>query len=83
MTLNVPESKCRLHIAMACWPDVTAETATFLRSLHWRIRRSVEMVHGEEYTHDQVAAHLRVSRETVASDLSRAYTAYEAMFPTN
>ncbi len=77
MTLQVREGKCRLHVALACWPDVDQQTARFLRGLHWRVRRCVEMTHGEEMTQDQIAAHLRVSRETVSSDLARAYTAYE------
>ena len=77
MTLNVPEAKCRLHVAMRFWPDVDAQTAAFLRSLHWRIRRAVELVHGEGCTADQAAAQLRVSSRTVYDDLARAYQAYE------
>ena len=77
MTLNVPESKCRLHVAMRYWPDVDEPTARFLRSLHWRIRRAVELTHGEELSSEQVAAKLRVSRQTVSTDLSRAYAEYE------
>jgi len=77
MTLQVRVGKCRLRVALACWPDVDQQTARFLRSLHWRVRRCVEMTHGEEMTLDQVAAHLRISRFTVSSDLARAYSAYE------
>ena len=77
MTLNVPEAKCRLHVAMRFWPDVDEPTRQFLRSLHWRIRRAVELVHGEECTADQAAAQLRVSSRTVYEDLSRAYRMYE------
>ena len=77
MTLNVPESKCRLHVAMRFWPDVDDNTARFLRSLHWRIRRAVELTHGEECSAEQVAARLRVSRQTVSVDLARAYAEYE------
>lgn len=77
MTLNVPEAKCRLHVAMRLWPDVDDQTRIFLRSLHWRIRRTVELVHGEECTADQTAAQLRVSIRTIYEDLGRAYRAYE------
>lgn len=77
MTINVPEGKCQLHVAMRFWPDVDDTTSRFLRSLHWRIRRAVELVHGQECTHDQAAAQLRVSSATVASDLARAYAEYE------
>lgn len=77
MTLNVPEAKCRLHIAMRDWPTVDDATARYLKSLHWRIRRVVELTHGEECTGDQVAAQLRISPATVSGDLARAYTAYE------
>lgn len=79
MTLNVPEAKCRLHVAMRFWPDVDDQTRRFLRSLHWRIRRAVELVHGEECSQDQVAARLRVSVTTVREDLGRAYAAYDRL----
>jgi DNA-directed RNA polymerase specialized sigma24 family protein len=77
VTLNVPEAKCKLHVAMRYWPDVDDPTAQFLRSLHWRIRRAVELTHGEECSAEQVAAQLRISKETVYSDLARAYAQYE------
>lgn len=80
MTLNVPESKCKLHVAMRYWPDVDEPTARFLRSLHWRIRRAVIMTHGEECTQEQIAARLRVSVRTVREDLQRAYDLYENLF---
>lgn len=83
MTLNVPESKCKLHVAMRYWPDVDEPTEQFLRSLHWRIRRAVELTHGEECSAEQVASQLRISKETVYSDLARAYSQYEDMMPTN
>lgn len=83
MTLNVPESKCKLHVAMRYWPDVDEPTERFLRSLHWRIRRAVELTHGEECAADQVAAQLRVSKETVYSDLARAYAQYEEVMCSN
>lgn len=79
MTLNIPEAKCKVHIAMRYWPDVDADTAAWLRSLHWRIRRAVELVHGEERTLDQAAAQLRVSPSTVTNDLSRAYDRFTLM----
>lgn len=80
MTINVPEGKCQLHVAMRFWPDVDDTTSRFLRSLHWRIRRAVELVHGEECTHDQAAAQLRVRERTVRRDLRRAYKEYEKLF---
>lgn len=80
MTLNVPESKCRLHVAMRNWPAVDDSTAQFLKQLHWRIRRAVIMTHGEECTQEQIAARLRVSVRTVREDLQRAYDLYENLF---
>lgn len=77
MTLNIPEGKSRLHVAMRFWPDVDDTTGRFLRSLHWRIRCAVVLVHGKECSHDQAAAQLRVSPSTVASDLARAYAEFE------
>lgn len=81
MTLQIPEAKCRLHVAMAAWPEVDACTASFLRGLHWRIRRIVVLTHGEEYTQDQVSARMRVSVATVRSDLQRAYDAFDEACP--
>ena len=80
MTLQIPEAKCQLHVAMRYWPDVDDSTARFLRSLHWRIRRAVIMTHGEECTQEQIAARLRVSVRTVREDLQRAYDLYENLF---
>lgn len=80
MTLNVPEAKCKVHVAMRYWPDVDADTAAWLRSLHWRIRRVVELTHGEECSQDQVAAQLRISPATVYTDLSRAYDRWEELY---
>ena len=81
MTLNVPEAKCRLHIAMRDWPTVDDATARYLRSLHWRIRRVVELTHGQECTREQVAAQVRISVRVVSEDLQRAYDAFEEAFP--
>ncbi len=83
MTLQIPEAKARLHVAMRFWPHVDDQTEAFLRSLHWRVRRAVELTHGEECTADQVATQLRVSRETVYNDLARAYARYEEMMRRN
>lgn len=80
VTLQIPEAKCQLHVAMRNWPAVDESTALFLQKLHWRIRRAVIMTHGEECTQEQIAARLRVSAETVKRDLVRAYVLYEEMF---
>lgn len=80
VTLQIPEAKCQLHVAMRNWPAVDDSTALFLTQLHWRIRRAVIMAHGEELTQEQIAARLRVSVRTVSEDLQRAYDAYEEAF---
>ena len=80
MTLQIPEAKCQLHVAMRNWPAVDDSTALFLQRLHWRIRRAVIMTHGEELTQEQIAARLRVSVRTVSEDVQRAYDAYEEAF---
>ncbi len=80
MTIQIPEAKSQLHVAMRNWPEVDESTKLFLRRLHWRIRRCVILTHGEELTREQVAAKLRVSVRTVSDDLQRAYDAYEEAF---
>lgn len=77
VTLQIPEAKSQLRVAMSTWPMVDEVTAQFLRRLHWRIRRCVILTHGEELSREQVAARLRVSVRTVTEDLQRAYDAYE------
>lgn len=80
MTLQIPEAKCQLHVAMRNWPAVDDSTALFLQKLHWRIRRCVILTHGEELTQEQIAARLRISVVTVQRDLERAYSLYERLF---
>jgi DNA-directed RNA polymerase specialized sigma24 family protein len=80
MTLQIPEAKCQLHVAMRNWPVVDDSTALFLLRLHWRIRQAVILTHGQELTQEQIAARLRVSVRTVSEDLQRAYDAYEEAF---
>ena len=80
VTLQIPEAKCQLHVAMRNWPAVDDSTALFLQQLHWRIRRCVILTHGEELTQEQIAARLRISVRTVSEDLQRAYDAYEEAF---
>jgi DNA-directed RNA polymerase specialized sigma24 family protein len=80
VTLQIPEAKCQLHVAMRNWPAVDDSTTLFLQKLHWRIRRCVIMTHGEGCTREQIAARLRVSVRTVSDDLQRAYDAYEEAF---
>lgn len=80
MTLQIPEAKCQLHVAMRNWPAVDDSTQAYLATLHWRIRRCVILTHGEECTQEQIAARLRVSVDTVQKDLKRAYDLFEDTF---
>ena len=80
MTLQIPEAKCQLHVAMRNWPTVDDSTTLFLLRLHWRIRQAVILAHGQELTQEQIAARLRVSVRTVSDDLQRAYDAFEEAF---
>jgi DNA-directed RNA polymerase specialized sigma24 family protein len=80
VTLHIPEAKSQLHVAMRNWPAADDSTELFLQQLHWRIRRVVIMTHGEELTQEQIAARLRISVDTVQTDLKRAYDVFEEMF---
>jgi len=80
MTLQIPEAKCQLHVAMRNWPTVDDSTTLILLRLHWRIRQAVILAHGQELTQEQIAARLRVSVRTVSDDLQRAYDAFEEAF---
>lgn len=78
-TLQVPEGKARLQVALSTWPSVDDTTEGFLASLHWRIRQCVILTHGQGLSREGVGLRLQISPRTVSGDLQRAYEMYKDM----
>jgi len=70
------DARAELRARLATWPAVDDATAQWLRSLPWRVRQAVILVHGERLTACDAAARLGVSERTVFHDLSAADACY-------
>ncbi len=71
------EARAVLRGRLATWPVTDDATARFLRSLHWRVRQAVILVHGERRTVRAAAARLGVSERTLYRDLAAAGACYQ------
>lgn len=71
------EARAVLRGRLATWPVTDDATARFLRSLHWRARQAVVLVHGERRTVRAAAARLGVSERTLYRDLAAAGACYQ------
>lgn len=70
------DARAELRACLAAWPAVDDATAEWLRSLHWRVRQAVILVHGERLTACDAAARLGISERTLFHDLSAADARY-------
>jgi len=57
---------------MSGWPYIGAKARQWLKSLHWRQRKAVNLVYGQKLTGQAAAARLGVSERTVWNDIRRA-----------
>lgn len=71
------EARAVLRGRLATWPVIDDATVQFLRSLHWRVRQAVILVHGERLTVGAAAVRLGVSERTIYYDLSLADAQYQ------
>ncbi len=76
--LTEVDTRAALRACLATWPVIDDATAQFLRSLHWRVRQAVILVHGQRLTGHAAAFRLGISVRTLYHDLAVADAQYQA-----
>lgn len=71
------DARAELRARLATWPAVDDATAQWLRSLPWRVRQAVILVHGERLTACDAAARLGIGERTLFYDLGAADARFE------